>query len=944
MSKRVCALVSVLATVVLASCGGGGGGGGNSSSASPSQVGQQGSVTLVFDPSSVDATAIEGAQTTVSASASAKIQAGSNQEFWVGIEQDSLGVIANVDQNFPTYDTYTLGLTLKGDLPAGTYDTGVVLHLCADEGCNKELSGSPVRVPLHYVVKPNIKVQSTVSLARAGRDAAPSQTVTLTVPAEAGAVTAQMSTTTPEALSATLSGTQLTVQTTQVKAGTYTGTVYLQGQSDSRYRNTVSVTYTVNPPVGGEVPLSVDPPSLWTNIQQGKMTTARFKVVRPSWTSQWTPPTLLTKDSVYALRDLGNDEYEVQISGVNASVDLHESTLRFDAGPTGGTVDVRLDAFVNGVFAVGKYAPMTAVAVTEASTDVDLTQSMSVKTYDGGPSTWTATAKVPWLTLIRSSGTAGVDDLLFKVDKTFLLQQHHLMSANAIDVAINRPGILPVSVQVNLLNEITQLQRASSGTLMGTSGRVYVTAGFDPSYSPDGLLANGYLTVSGATVAHSAVKRALRLDVSGAQAGQPLTVAIRSALDPNQIQIKVANAIDVPAGYLALPFASYRPAQYVPGLHALYWSGGGRVFRWSHEGGSWFLSQVAVDGLADMAVSLDETRLYVVASRTIQGFDPETLSFINQGAYSHLYGVTNGVNFDAQTPAGMRALAFLVDGSSFASVSVAGAAATEHGALRIGGGDDKSTGISAWDLAVAPHELEGSSFTRSFAGLSIGSGLVVSPGAQNLLTVDPDGKMRSYDVEVGLWFDGGAIPAGLLVAALSDDGKTFVRSDGVVQIGGNVITNPLSDLLPASQIPGGYGLTPDGRYALIYAYKMINASTGASVQDAKLWVVDLQGATISNPQGARLTSVLGLQGAVGCTGPLATGETCRHTAQVLVDPSGQSVFVLGPRAVTVASLSQASPVGSTVAAAARASGRMQIQSVGSATARRWKQVIQVRTR
>ncbi|KAJ8134556.1 hypothetical protein OY671_012231, partial [Metschnikowia pulcherrima] len=129
----------------------------------------------------------------------------------------------------------------------------------------------------HYVVKPNIHVVSAVSLGRTGLEPAPSKTVAVDAPSEAGTVSMSSATSTPDALPAAFVNGQLTITTTQVRAGTYTGTVVSQGSANSAYRRSVDISYTVMPPPGGEHDSSVDNPRNSATLQQGQSASVRVK-------------------------------------------------------------------------------------------------------------------------------------------------------------------------------------------------------------------------------------------------------------------------------------------------------------------------------------------------------------------------------------------------------------------------------------------------------------------------------------------------------------------------------------------------------------------------------------------------------------------------------------------------------------------------------------------
>lgn len=927
MNKTFRGMVSCLIVLMLSACGGGGGGSGGEAKVLPSGSGESRPAAASFQTSSLNVSSVEGSP--VSDTVTVEMQWPSDEDVWIYAEEPHDLVISG-DADIQA-DNYVANLTFSGDLPVGMHDSELILHLCKDEDCTREFPDSPKRLPIHYQVKPNIHVQASAVLERTGRDAAPSQTLVADIPAEAGQVMATLNTVTPQAMSATLSGKQLTIQTTQVKSGVYTGTVVLASQSDSRYRRSVDVRYTVKPPPGGEVPLAVDPPDVFTSVRQGQSANVRFKVTRPSWTSQWFAPVVANADAIYSVRDLGNDEYELQINGVNAPSNVnHWTTLKFSAGATATDVDVPLHVSIAGVFQVGEWGPGLGRALGEQSTQADLAFSAPVKAFDGA-ATWTAVAKVPWITLTKSSGTTDVDDLSFKVDQAYYLKQHELTRTDVIDVSINRAGVPPVTVNLGLLNQISHLDRVANGPLQGAAGRVYIAGQFNPMYAPSGLLAGGYLHVDGATLVNAAIVpggQALMLDLSGAQPGRPVQVSWATNLQTSRLAVDVLPSTAIPVGYQALPYGAYRPAQYAPGLRALYWSGNGKIFRWAQDGLAWSFAQAAVGDVADMAVSPDGARLYTASGRTISGYDPVSLTYLNQGSYTHFYGASTGFAFEAETPASLHGLGIMADGRSFASVrgAVTSSSATMD-VVFFKGGDPNGAGLAAWDLATAPHTPEDRTGS-GFALPSVGAGLIMSPGSSALVAVTPDGWMRSIDIATGVnWRDRGVLAPGQQLVSVSDDGMVFLHSDGVMQIGGFHSGN-LSTVLPPTQQAGGYALTPDGRYALVYGYRLTGGAGGERAQDATLWILDLQGVSMSNPTGAVIVGSIALPNAVGCTGPLVAGETCKHSAQLTVDPRGDAVFVLGPRGVAAVPLSSAMGR-ATAQPASVGSQRLQSQSLSA---------------
>jgi hypothetical protein len=138
---------------------------------------------------------------------------------------------------------------------------------------------------------------------------------------------------------------------------------------------------------------------------------------------------------------------------------------------------------------------------------------------------------------------------------------------------------------------------------------------------------------------------------------------------------------------------------------------------------------------------------------------------------------------------------------------------------------------------------------------------------------------------------------------VSDDGTVTLARDGTLRDG--LIVRTLASRVPATHVPGGYGLTPDGRFALIYGYRVDVEAGMERARDATLWVVSLAGSPDDPFETAPLVATLSLADAVGCTAALAAGETCRHHAHVAVVEGARSAFVLGQRGLAAVALPEA---------------------------------------
>jgi hypothetical protein len=163
----------VLLSVAVAACGGGG-----SSTPAPT-------VVASFSPQVLNASTLEGSEGRVSFSAF--FTATGIDTFYVRLsEQQNVVVDANTGSGGG--NVMSGSLTLSSTLPAGVYNTQLVLTACADTECKTVLGGGPMSVPIRYEVKPQIKIGAAQPMRRVGREPAPTQSIPFTVPTEAGAV------------------------------------------------------------------------------------------------------------------------------------------------------------------------------------------------------------------------------------------------------------------------------------------------------------------------------------------------------------------------------------------------------------------------------------------------------------------------------------------------------------------------------------------------------------------------------------------------------------------------------------------------------------------------------------------------------------------------------------------------------------------------------------
>jgi hypothetical protein len=889
---RAAALALLLAA---AGCGGGGGGGeGLPGDAPGGDV--TGVVTIEFTPTEISTFNVEGQPTSTPAFAVVNYT-GTGTVYFVFEELN--GVVVDVKGSL-SLNTLAVNLHLNPALPPGIHTTEVLLHACLDENCERPLR-SPARLPLRFEVQPNIGLPAALALQRAGREAAPAATVPVTVPAAAGPLLMQVSSLRPEAFDVVFDGSQLQVRTRQERAGTYRATVLLQSEIDVRYRRTMEITYTVDPPPGGEQELLVSERWVYVTLQQGTTATRRIQVTRPTWTDVLDPPELLGATGLLQLRDLGNDEFEVTLDGRGQALESYSSSIALTAGPTGGRAVVTYNTSVVAAF----YAlDGLGAELHLASTPADLRRTTPVLTFDGVPQRWSASSNTPWLRLVTTQGTTGVDDLVAEIDPAALPAMGSGESGEVV-LSIDRPGTTPFVLRPSVSLRIPRLQFAGMRALAGDHGRLYVEGHILQNLTVGSSVGGGALKVAGARLVDAAIVTdhrfvgdvsVLRVDVADAVPGRDIVVRVESPLMPSQVSVAVEAPAAVPAGHAVLPFGSYRPPQYAPGLDALYFAGSDSVYRWAHDATSWRLESVASPGVIDVAVRPDEQVLYTInGALGVHGLDPVTLAETGQGALHQVMPDFDDSDFDPEAPIQQRALAYSADFRPFAPKRRQAVTGLQQGV-------DWLMPATTGDLLSTPRwGGPGNVMENQQSGGALAAGVVRSAGGHAVLAQYPSGGLRLYRPEARAWVGHGSVPANVPLVAVSEDAAVTVASDGTLRNGTSV--RRLSYLMPDTHdAAGGYGLTPDGRFALMYGYRVAFEAGMERARDATLWVVDLRGDPDEPVQQLPLLAALPLPDAVGCIGPLAAGEFCHHTASVVVTEDAASAFVAGPRGVVAVAL------------------------------------------
>lgn len=874
-------------TLLLTGCGGGGGGG-NDLTGSTDPLPDAQTVRLIAQRATVTAETVEG--TVITTELAVETETDLDTGFYVEFEETNGHLVENLVLS-DTPSGVVARLTMRR-IPAGRYDSQIIVRACRDQGCTQPLARVLV-VPLQLTVRPNLVVDSTVNLSRTGQAPAPQITVPVTIPdaLKGQAINMDFESSRMHVMAVEFDGAALRITTTQQRAGTYTGSVRLYAPSDLRYHADVAITYTVLPPPGGEMPMTVTPSDITSLVLgQGEVATRRVHLQRPTWTSALEGPVLYDERNMTRVRALGNDDYEVTFDASSQEPKSGYVSLRFTAGgdtDARETVDATFIVKVDSAYGVPGFAVPTLRTTTQPE---ELRISTPVLALDGRATRWTATTETPWLRLTTASGTTGQTALAFEIDPARLPPPTPGL-AGQITLALDRAGVPPLTLDVPIVDVIPRMYMASQQVLVGSSGWIHVAGSSFGMISGHLLGTPGALKVSGARLVKAEVRTdgryfgdmsVLAVQVADAVQGQPITLRVDTPLLPTQVTVQVEAATRVPTGMTTLPTGRYRPAQYAPGQNALYTAGNDRVLRWSHNGTGWHLTSVELPGVIDVALRPDESVLYAVNDRQeLLALDPVTLVERRRTLRSAEFGDIG--DYDPDTPIDQRALVYSADTRPYATRAYTWWSVRYTSA-------DWLYPPDQMDLTDSPR-WGGPGYGERCEGAS--NGLVRSAGGQALLWVLPTCGIKVYRPTVRDWVDWYSSSSQEQPVAVSDDGNTAITRTGRVRSSdGQWRDLPAS--LPSDQVAGGYGLTADGRFALVYGYRLVSESGGTRARAANLWLIDLQAAS-------PVAQAVPLPDAVGCTMP-TTADTCRHAVTISVAEGDRSAFVVGPQGMAGLSL------------------------------------------
>jgi len=443
--RLACWRLMSAAVLALAACGDGGGDGGNG----------QAPVTLSVFPQETSLSRLDRTSFVPRNELSLFLESRLDPPVQVYIAvEEPLGLLADAQ--------LTDGLlTIVGrtDLAPGHYESSIALHLCRDEACSSEYPGSPRRVPLVYDIYPNFEGPGPVTLQRTGGQVLDAVDYPMTIPERSrGPIFVSMTPPT-DAIGAELVDGKLRITPKFVRAGTYTTTVVVANWETPDYHWQVPVTYRVDPPAGGELAFAIDRSEIHATVVQGESATVRLKVTAPTWLPN--KPTLSwnsTGSVPWATwTEVAPNEYDFILSGTGLSLFpcCTAPLLNVDPGPFGGQ-PIELPVSMTLVPVLRAEPALFDVLVTANSTATDLRFSVDLEPYAGRSITWQASTTSNRLTLLRTTGTAGVDRLTFEVNAANVTPS---IFWNTIDVRPNAPGVPPLVVGVYTAREVVAAGR-----------------------------------------------------------------------------------------------------------------------------------------------------------------------------------------------------------------------------------------------------------------------------------------------------------------------------------------------------------------------------------------------------------------------------------------------------------------------------------------------------
>ncbi len=714
---------------------------------------------------------------------------------------------------------------------------------------------------------------------------------------------------TTQGVEVSLDGSNLVIVGKQVPAGNYDTTMIIRGSNDSRYYAEFTVPYTVYPVPGGEHGLLLSPSFITESVEQGARKTVTFKATPPTWSDAPLQLQIVDSPLIENLQSLGGDLYSFDINAVSQ----REGEIR-------GGIVIRSRAMpeVYSLSILGNVAPAVVLSDEAPSMNLglhtvpgDFLRSIEVLRPDGSKVPWTATVDKPWVKLTRSQGVTGQDSLGLQFDQT-LMGDPGWSEVATLTVKSNMPGTLARKFTVYGSNTLPVFDQASVSAVFSGRSKFYVSGYLLPEASSiDRLRVDGARLVSAKHATNPRIPGSLGdlwLEVDEAMVGRPVTLSFTNPLAKTTISLPVVDRPRVSMAFAALPRADYRPVSFGRLSQSAYFAGGGAVWRWEHRDGTWQVPQSrSVPNLIDAAIAPTETAVYALRGRDVIALSPTTLSVEAQATLTD-----SQIWFDPTVPTLANALVFADDGRAQA-VHGANGDLKSHGVDWLRGIEGPRVQASQWSNLVKSPFIwtPGQSWWSYPEG--VGPSLVRSASGTTVMVTGTTGTISSIlgwgELPVGSSYQ---VPPQTPVISVSDDGQLAVQSDGQIRMAafGWTSTSQLLRDVPLGYEVGGYGLSGDGRVALVYGYRKVQDQGQLKATDAKAWMIDLR----QIPTGAgtfKVLSEIPLPSPVGCITKLDVDESCSHRAHVQFLVGDRNALILGPRGILAFPLPEVPAVGMT---------------------------------
>jgi len=777
-----------------------------------------------------------------------------------------------------------LTLLLRTDLSPGTYNSSVTVRLCRDASCSATVA-EPVTARLVVNVRPNIELQTLVTLSRIGNEPAPTALLPITIPAAAGAV--YIANETP-GLEAKLVGGALEIRTEQQRAGVWEFNLDIASPVSGEYRARTTVRYTVLAPPGGELPLSLDPPVLNVQMSGGDSVTRRVRVIPPTWLSAPVQAILSEyNQGLLSVKKVDDFTFDVTIHAPAIHVGHGDVQMTFKSGPhIGESQTLTVNYGVNPTVRLER-AP--ELRFDDTATSESLQWSSQVTSFDGARWRWTAVSDKPWLRLVRSTGVTGVDELAIALDAQRFSDDVSGEGTAHLTLSIDRPGSLPVTVVVPVVNRLTAVKLVAPGAIVGERGRLFVSG----LRLDSDLFKRGGIQVLGARVLTATAHRDRRahdshvfeLEVDSAVPGTPIEVRIARPALTTRVQVPVLAQPPAMAGRVLLPDDLYSLPSFSARHASWYFTGKDRVWRLHAGAQGWSASAVASAGVIDVDPLADEATLRAVGPRWVAHLDPVTLA--TTALFTPAAALGDVVTIGTQRMARHKTLAHHVDGTAYVTATL-GAATAVHA---IDMGEAQATRTFRWAYAsFLPSDPGPIGLTRSADHRRIAAHAWDSLSPFPISQINVQG---SFDMDHATFFGGAPRPGRRLIGTAGIGAQAGLFDDGTV-LSATTATS-LNALVPITHTAVGYALNADASRALVHAVRRQGQGSSELASDALLLVVDLSA-------GLRLAATVPMTGAVGCLLPRDAMQPCDPGAAVVFEPQGRAALVIGRQAAEVVPL------------------------------------------